>query len=133
MLKIAVDFDGTIVEDKFPAIGKPHLFAIETLLALQKKRHQLILWTVREGESLKKAVEFCESHGIEFYAINKNFPEEVLEPGQSRKINADIFIDDRNVGGFIGWSKVWELLGDNSVDYKLPEKDFWAKFKDLFK
>lgn len=133
MLKIAVDFDGTIVEDKYPGIGKPQLFAIETLLALQKNRHQLILWTVREGESLKQAVEFCAKHGIEFYAVNKNYPEEILETGQSRKLNVDIFIDDRNVGGFVGWSKIWELLGDNPVEYILPKKSFWEKLKDLFK
>lgn len=133
MLKIAVDFDGTIVEDKYPGIGKPHLFAIETLLALQKNRHQLILWTVREGESLKQAVEFCEKQGIEFYAVNKNFPEEVLEPNQSRKLNVDVFIDDRNIGGFVGWSKIWELLGDNPVEYTLPKKSFWEKLKDLFR
>ncbi|MBK6266430.1 hydrolase [Marivirga sp. S37H4] len=133
MLKIAVDFDGTIVEDKYPGIGKPNLFAIETLLQLQKERHQLILWTVREGESLKKAIDFCESYGIEFYAVNKNFPEEVLEPEQSRKLNVDIFIDDRNIGGFVGWSKVWELLGNNPVEYKLPKRSFWEKIKDLFR
>jgi uncharacterized HAD superfamily protein len=133
MLKIAVDFDGTIVEDKYPGIGKPHLFAIETLLALQKNRHQLILWTVREGETLRQAVEYCEKQGVEFYAVNKNYPEEVLEPNQSRKLNVDIFIDDRNVGGFVGWSKIWELLGDNPVEYILPKKSFWGKLKDLFR
>ncbi|GAB3330695.1 hypothetical protein GCM10027429_08340 [Marivirga atlantica] len=133
MLKIAVDFDGTIVEDRYPEIGKPQLFAIETLQALQKNRHQLILWTVREGERLNEAVTFCKEQGIEFYAVNKNFPEERLEEGQSPKLNADIFIDDRNIGGFIGWSKVWELLGDNPVEYTLPKKSFWEKLKDLFK
>ncbi len=122
MLKIAVDFDGTIVEDRYPEIGKPQLFAIETLQALQKNRHQLILWTVREGERLNEAVTFCKEQGIEFYAVNKNFPEERLEEGQGPKLNADIFIDDRNIGGFIGWSKVWELLGDNPVEYTLPKK-----------
>lgn len=131
MLKIAVDFDGTIVEDRYPGIGKPQLFAFETLKALQQQQHQLILWTVREGKSLKEAVDFCKKHGIEFYAVNKNFPEEELEPGQSRKLNVDYFIDDRNVGGFLGWSKVWELLGNNPVEYTLPKKSFCEKLKDL--
>jgi len=133
MLKIAVDFDGTIVEDRYPEIGKPQLFAIETLQALQKNRHQLILWTVREGERLNEAVSFCKEQGIEFYAVNRNFPEETLEENHSPKLNADVFIDDRNIGGFIGWSKVWELLGDNPVEYTLPKKSFWEKLKDLFK
>ena len=133
MLKIAVDFDGTIVEDRYPAIGKPQLFAIETMKALHQQQHQLILWTVREGKSLQEAVEFCRKHGIEFYAVNKNYPEEELEPGQSRKLNVDYFIDDRNIGGFLGWSKVWELLGNNPVEYTIPKKSFWEKLKDLFR
>lgn len=133
MLKIAVDFDGTIVEDRYPGIGKPQLFAFETLKAMQQQQHQLILWTVREGRPLKEAVEFCRKHGIEFYAVNKNFPEEILEPEQSRKLNVDYFIDDRNVGGFLGWSKVWELLGNNPVEYTLPKKSFWEKLKDLMR
>ncbi len=131
MLKIAVDFDGTIVEDRYPGIGKPQLFAFETLKALQQQQHQLILWTVREGKSLQEAVDFCRKHGIEFYAVNKNFPEEILEPEQSRKLIVDLFIDDRNIGGFLGWSKVWELLGNNPVEYTLPKKSFWEKLKDL--
>lgn len=133
MLKIAVDFDGTIVEDRYPGIGKPQLFAFETMKALQKEQHQLILWTVREGQSLQEAVDFCRKHGIEFYAVNKNFPEEILEPEQSRKLIVDYFIDDRNIGGFLGWSKVWELLGNNPVEYTLPKKSFWEKLKDLFR
>jgi len=133
MLKIAVDFDGTIVEDRYPGIGKPQLFAFETLKALQQQQHQLILWTVREGTALKEAIEFCKKHGIEFYAVNKNFPEEELEIGQSRKLNVDYFIDDRSIGGFLGWSKIWELLGNNPVEYTLPKKSFWGKLKDLFK
>ncbi|MGM0579840.1 MAG: BT0820 family HAD-type phosphatase [Bacteroidota bacterium] len=133
MLKIAVDFDGTIVEDRYPGIGKPQLFAFETLKALQQQQHQLILWTVREGKALQEAVDFCKKHGVEFYAVNKNFPEEELEPGQSRKLNVDFFIDDRNIGGFLGWSKVWELLGNNPVEYTLPKKSFWEKLKDLMR
>lgn len=63
MLKIAVDFDGTIVEDRYPGIGKPQLFAFETLKALQQQQHQLILWTVREGKALQEALDFCKSMG----------------------------------------------------------------------
>lgn len=133
MIKIAVDFDGTIVENRYPRIGKPQLFAFETLKELQAQQYQLILWTVREGNALEEAIEFCQQHGVEFYAVNKNFPEEEMEPQQSRKLNVDYFIDDRNVGGFLGWSKVWELLGDSPVEYTLPKKSFWEKLKDLIR
>lgn len=111
---LAIDFDGTIVESKYPDIGKPMLFAFETLKKLQERGFILILWTYRRGKHLDEAVEFCRKHGIEFYAINKNYPEEVFDAEVSRKLNADIFIDDRNVGGFLGWGEIYrELVGEN--------------------
>ena len=107
---IAVDFDGTIVEDKYPAIGKPLMFAFETLQMLQEDGHRLILWTYRSGKELEEAVDFCRKKGIEFYAVNKNYQEEDYSSSIPRKINADIFIDDRNVGGFPGWGKVYQII-----------------------
>mgnify|MGYP003245409565 CR=1 FL=1 len=73
---IAVDFDGTIVEHRYPEIGKEIPFAIDTLKMLQKEGHRLILWSVREDELLNEAVEFCRQRGLEFYAVNTNYPEE---------------------------------------------------------
>jgi hydroxymethylpyrimidine pyrophosphatase-like HAD family hydrolase len=110
---IAGDFDGTIVEDQYPAIGKEKRFAFMTLKALQKEGHQLILWTYRSGDFLEEAVEFCRQNGVEFYAVNRSYPEEVLDESQmSRKIRADVFIDDRNIGGFVEWGKVWQIISD---------------------
>ena len=109
-IKIAVDFDGTIVEHAYPEIGKEMLFAFQTLKELNKMGANLILWTFRTGKELDEAVEFCRKNGVEFYAVNKNYPEEVLDETVSRKINADIFIDDKNVGGFPGWSQIWQML-----------------------
>lgn len=113
-MKIAVDFDGTIVEHKYPAIGKELLFAIETLKQLQKQNHQLILWTYRSGKELDEAVEFCRERGLEFYAVNRNYPEEEYDESISRKIDAEVYIDDRNLGGFPGWSAVWQILSSDS-------------------
>ncbi|MBN1132829.1 MAG: glutaminyl-peptide cyclotransferase [Bacteroidales bacterium] len=110
-MKIAVDFDGTIVEHRYPDIGKEMLFAFDTLKALQKQKHQLILWTFRSGKELEEAVEYCRKNGVEFYAVNKSYPEEQFdEQTTSRKIQADIFIDDRNVGGFPGWGRIYQML-----------------------
>ncbi len=78
-LLIAVDFDGTVVEDAYPKIGKPKLFAFETLKKMQEEGHRLILWTYRAGKRLNEAVKFCKENGIEFYAVNKSFPEEIFE------------------------------------------------------
>jgi hypothetical protein len=109
-VKIAVDFDGTIVDHEYPAIGKEKLFAFQTLKELQKMGANLILWTFRSGKELDEAVEYCRQNGIEFYAINKNYPEEVYTNSMSRKIDVDIYIDDKNLGGFPGWSEVWQIL-----------------------
>lgn len=127
-LIIAVDFDGTIVEDAFPKIGKPMLFAFETMKKLQKKGHRLILWTYRSGKHLNDAVEFCKENGIEFYAVNKSFPEEEYSEKYSRKIHADLFVDDRNVGGFVGWSKVHEQIFNYEPEIK-KKKGFFSIFK----
>lgn len=108
---IAVDFDGTIVEDAYPRIGKPMIFAFESLKHLQVQGHRLILWTYRSGKALEEAVQFCKENGIEFYAVNASFEEEEFnEATQSRKINADLFIDDRNLGGFPGWGEVIQII-----------------------
>lgn len=121
MLKIAVDFDGTIVENRYPAIGKPNLFAFETMRELQRRGFVLILWTYRVGKELDEAVEFCRQNGIEFYAVNRSYPEEVLDNLSSRKIDADIFIDDRNLGGFKGWSWVWQTLFPEAINQEMEK------------
>ena len=107
---IAVDFDGTIVEHKYPEIGPEMLFAFSTLRELKKKGHRLILWTYRDGPLLDEAVQYCLKNGIEFYAVNENYPGETKEDQGSRKIYADIYIDDRNIGGFPGWINIWQQL-----------------------
>lgn len=120
---LAIDFDGTIVESRYPKIGKPIIFAFETLKKLQNEGFTLILWTYRSGKHLEEAVEFCKDHGVEFYAVNKSYPEEEYDETISRKIAADIFIDDRNIGGFIGWGSVYkELLGEEIKTAKMPKK-----------
>lgn len=125
---IAVDFDGTIVEHRYPAIGPEMDFAFATLKALQEKGHRLILWTIREGELLEEAVDFCRQHGVEFYAVNRNFPEEEYRQMEHRKLLADLFIDDRNVGGFPGWPAIWQMLHPEGGAYdhqlKNPEAHY---------
>lgn len=119
---IAVDFDGTIVEHKYPAIGKEIPFAIDTLKKLQEEKHLLVLWTVREGNLLNEAVEFCKSKGLEFYAVNKDYPEETeLSEDFSRKLKADLFIDDRNIGGIPDWGIIYRMINEG-----LTYEQIWA-------
>ncbi len=107
---IAVDFDGTIVEHEYPKIGKPIPFAIETLQMLQRDQHLLILWTVREGSLLDDAVNYCKDRGVEFYAVNKSMPDNVDDKFSTRKLNAELFIDDRNLGGLPDWGVIYQMI-----------------------
>lgn len=111
-MTIAVDFDGTIVEHKYPAIGKEIPFAIDTLKMLINDRHRLILWSVREGQLLDEAVEWCRERGVEFWAVNRDYPEETTDNNQhfSRKLKVDIFIDDRNIGGLPDWGTIYRMI-----------------------
>ena len=68
-------------------------------------------------------MEFCREHGIEFYAVNKGFPEEDMQhPDTGRKIHADLFIDDRNFGGFPGWGVIYQKLSPENRKIELEEK-----------
>lgn len=130
-LNIAVDFDGTIVEDEYPKIGRPIIFAFDTLKKLQNNGHRLILWTYRKGPALDAAVNFCKDNGLVFYAINSSFPEEEFDISHSRKINADIFIDDRNIGGLKSWGEIYQqLIGElPSSKSKSQKKGFFSFLK----
>ena len=101
---IAVDFDGTIVHQAYPEIGKVHPFAFETLKKFQQvDGDELILWTCRQGELLDAAVEFCKEHGLVFDAVNDNLKHIQFKP---RKIFADWYIDDRANDGYINWKHI---------------------------
>ncbi|MBO5185730.1 MAG: hypothetical protein J6B91_01580 [Prevotella sp.] len=116
-MTIAVDFDGTIVEHKYPKIGEEIPFATDTLKMLIKDHHKLILWSVREGELLDEAVEWCRNRGVEFYAVNRDYPEETLSNNQhfSRKLKVDMFIDDRNVGGLPDWGTIYRMISHHKT------------------
>ena len=141
MLKIAVDFDGTIVTHEYPRIGREIPFAIDALKLLQQKYDVvLILWTVRKGERLNEAVEYCRQRGLEFYAANKNFAEEVLDENVSRKLDVDLFIDDRNIGGLPDWGLIYKMISEKtyydpvpqSGDFQYEEKQKKGFFAKLF-
>lgn len=118
---IAVDFDGTIVEHRYPDIGREKPFAIETLKKLANEQHRLILWTVRKGKLLQEAVDFCRTRGLDFYAVNRNFPEE-NEP-EERKLRADLWIDDRNLGGLPDWGTIYRMIRNNWTFDELKRQD----------
>mgnify|MGYP000577900780 CR=1 FL=1 len=137
---IAIDFDGTIVTNAYPDIGKPLLFAFDTLKKIQNEGHTLILWTYRSGPKLEEAVAFCKKNGITFYAVNKSYPEEEISSNISRKINADVFIDDRTIGGMMGWGAIYHLLTQkngpsikSNLKKQKTKKGFLSRMEDMFK
>jgi len=93
---ICVDFDGTIVTHEFPRIGTPVPGAIETLKGLQASGNRLILYTMRYGETLQEAVDYCKEQGIEFYGVNQNPTQNRWS--QSPKVYGHYYIDDAAVG-----------------------------------
>lgn len=96
-LVFAVDFDGTLCENAWPGIGEPREALLAYCRGAKAAGVRLILWTNRTGKQLEEAVEWCRARGLEFDAVNENFPE-VIEAfgGDTRKIVADKYIDDKN-------------------------------------
>jgi len=150
-MTIAIDFDGTIVEHRYPSIGRPKPFAFEALKAFQAEGHQLILWTTREGKRLEEAVEFCKENGIEFYAVNSEYPNDAWS-GLSRKIPADVYIDDKNLGGLTDWGDIYatimkksgkDVFPDSQAHHRqhsrhhhkrlLDTPEFWKRFTERIK
>lgn len=134
-MTIAVDFDGTIVKHEYPRIGKEIPFAIQTLKMLAKDGHRLILWTVREGELQEEAVNWCRERGVEFYAVNKDYPEEEQSKNNhySRKLKADIWIDDRNVGGLPDWGTIYRIITERKTYEEIMLNDVITEPKEQTK
>lgn len=142
-MTIAVDFDGTIVQDRYPEIGEELPFATDTLRMLIKEHHRLILWSVREGKYLQEAIDWCHERGVDFWAVNKDYPEEEIENNNhySRKIKADYFIDDRSISGLPDWGQIYRIIHDhktyaqllreemgNFSEEETPRKKHWWNF-----
>ena len=95
---LAVDFDGTLCKDAYPAIGEPNFWALHAVKKAKENGAKLILWTCRCGQYLDQAVGWCLAQGITFDAINENLPEIVAKYGTNcRKIFADYYLDDKNI------------------------------------
>ena len=143
-MNIAVDFDGTIVEHRYPEIGRERPFAIDTLKMLIADQHRLILWSVREGQLLEDAVNWCKERGVESYAVNRDYPEERgVENNNhfSRKLKVDLFIDDRNIGGLPDWGTIYRMIKEHKTYPEIlqerhgiiheddrPKKKHWWQF-----
>ncbi len=131
-MKIAVDFDGTVVTHRYPQIGEELPFATETLRQLIRDHHQLILWTVREGKLLDEAVEWCRARGVEFWAINRDYPEEESDKNRhySRKIKADLFIDDCGIAGLPDWGDIYRIITEHISMKDILRERYTGNYND---
>lgn len=99
---LAVDFDGTLVENKFPEIGEVNPVMWKAVSAYKAAGYRIILWSCRTDTMLKDAVEFCAERGLTFDAVNENIPEvQAYYGGDTRKVFADMYIDDRSAVLFV--------------------------------
>jgi hypothetical protein len=93
----AVDFDGTLCTNEFPDIGAPRHTIIDFIKKRRADGDKIILWTCRSGQDLTGAIAWCGELGLEFDAVNDNLAENIAcYNNNSRKVNADFYIDDRN-------------------------------------
>lgn len=99
-LMIAVDFDGTVIDEN----GRSLEGATNSLRELARRGHRLYLWTCREGPGLDEAAAWFQQRGIPLAGVNQNAPHEMR--WRNRKLYADVYVDDRVVGGFPGWLTV---------------------------
>lgn len=111
---IAVDFDGTLHTGTWPEIGLPKAYAVHAMQSLKEAGHYLIIWTCREGEAQTRAVNWLLENGIPFDRINDHHPANVAKyGGDARKVWADLYIDDKNLGGLPDWDEILNIVNDH--------------------
>ena len=123
---IAVDFDGILVEDRFPYIGPTNYRMTNFVRQLIQEGHEVVLWTSRVGQPLSDALIWCEEQKIHFCAINDNAPSnkakyEAQYPQGTRKVSADIYIDDHNPQFIVDRINLGQALATYNIIQKVKE------------
>ena len=123
---IAVDFDGILVEDQFPYIGPTNYRMTNFVRPLISEGHEVILWTSRVGQPLADALTWCEEQQMHFCAINDNAPSNKAKyqakyPQGTRKVCADIYIDDHDPQFIVDRMNLGQLLATHNIIKKVKE------------
>ena len=105
---IAIDFDGTIVEHKFPDIGKLLPNAKKAISALYHFGFYIIIYTCRGGVEVVEMIKFLDFKKVPYHKINENAPFEMIKFKPSPKIYADVYIDDHNIFHNPSWKEIYE-------------------------
>lgn len=119
---VAVDFDGTLHNGKWPGIGEPIEGAITTMQEMQELGVYIVIWTCRSGDLQTQMVNWLLENHIPFDRVNDNRPSSIeYFQNNSRKIHADLYIDDRQVGGLPAWSDIYNHVREakEAFDKKL--------------
>lgn len=125
---IAIDFDGTLVRHEYPDIGEEAPGAVDACHKLQNAGYRIILLTMRSGEYLREAVEWCQKRGITLWGVNFN-PDQ-HQWTDSAKVYAHYYIDDAAVGcplispdddgrPYVDWEGIEDLLPPLTNDYDI--------------
>lgn len=118
-MKIAVDFDGTLHTGRWPGIGSLAPYAVEVMRKLKAKGHFITIWTCREGTRQTEMINWLLEKGIPFDRVNDNIPEQSeIYGNNSRKVHADLYIDDKQVGGLPPWPEIYETVCIMEAEYK---------------
>jgi ribonucleotide monophosphatase NagD (HAD superfamily) len=104
---IAVDFDGTLVEHRYPEIGVLKTGALEAMKAFKKDGHKIVIWTCRAGKEEMAVRQFLIQNDIPFDSINTPAPGTDLG---TRKIYADVYIDDKGIRFEDNWDEMRRLI-----------------------
>lgn len=131
---IAVDFDGTIVEDNFPHIGKIKQEVLNKIKKWKAEGHTIIIWTCRTGEFLDKAKKFLDKHNIPYDAINENCNNPFGDKQNPRKVYAHIYLDDKalNVDDLEGFNidtLSWDNQNEIEEDIKTLKSMLYRVYK----
>lgn len=114
---IAIDFDGTIVEDKYPGIGNLLPHAKEVINVLHSQGHKILIWSCRQGEDEMRAKHFLIRNGIHFDYFNENHHDlKNKYHNDCRKLGADLYIDDKNIfSEGINWLSIYNYFEEGTV------------------
>lgn len=134
-LVIALDFDGTCVENEYPEIGREREHCADVIRLLKQAGAKIILWTCRDGKELSDAVEWFSERDIELDAVNDNLPEVIESYGfNPRKIVASLYVDDKGYnpigpeGAYSDWDKFFLYTGlEQWARYRLNPQDTTSK------
>jgi len=112
---LCIDFDGTIVDHQYPAIGEIRPFAKEAINRLHDEGWYIIIWTCRCGDTLMDARKWLLDNKIWFDKLNENAPVEMIGFIPSPKVYGDIYIDDRNLEGVPEWPMIYSMITGNKL------------------